>query len=59
MPDNYFSRIGLDNSKLSALVDDINNLNTKENKTEDLFGRVYEYFLKRFAIKEGKNKGEY
>ena len=59
LPDNYFSRIGLDNSKLSALVDDINNLNTKENKTEDLFGRVYEYFLKRFAIKEGKNKGEY
>lgn len=59
LPDNYFSRIGLDNSKLSSLLDNINNLVTVSNDTRDLFGRVYEYFLKRFAITEGKKKGEY
>ena len=59
LPDNYFSRIALDNSKLSSLLDNINNLVTKSDETRDIFGRVYEYFLKRFAIKEGKNKGEY
>lgn len=59
LPDNYFSRIGLDNSKLSSLLDNINNLITKSDNLEDLFGRVYEYFLKKFAITEGKKKGEY
>ena len=59
LPDNYFSRIGLDNTKLSSLVDNINNIDTKSDNTQDIFGRVYEYFLKKFAIMEGKNKGEY
>src|SRR5574344_3103945 len=59
LPDNYFSRIGLDTSKLSALIDTINNINTLADKSQDIVGRVYEYFLTKFALQEGKGKGEF
>ena len=59
MPDNYFSRLGLDGSKLSALIDAINNIDTVEDKEEDTVGRVYEYFLGKFAASEGKLGGEF
>ncbi|CAJ0558672.1 type I restriction-modification system subunit M [Proteus mirabilis] len=59
LPDNYFSRLGLDVSKLSALIDVINNIDTLANPHEDVVGRVYEYFLANFAIAEGKGKGEF
>lgn len=59
LPDNYFSRLGLDVSKLSALLDVINNIDTLKDKQQDIVGRVYEYFLKKFAIAEGKGKGEF
>lgn len=59
LPDNYFSRLGLDISKLSALIDVINNIDTLANPHEDVVGRVYEYFLSKFAIAEGKGKGEF
>jgi len=59
LPDNYFSRLGLDGSKLSALLDTINNINTVADKEEDVVGRVYEYFLGKFAAAEGKGGGEF
>jgi type I restriction enzyme M protein len=59
LPDNYFSRIGLDGSKLSALIDAINNIDTVADKEEDVVGRVYEYFLGKFAASEGKLGGEF
>lgn len=79
LPDNYFSRLGLDASKLSALIDTINNIETIDKKSahsgtkagsesevkselkseEDLVGRVYEYFLGKFAATEGKGGGEF
>jgi type I restriction enzyme M protein len=63
LPDNYFSRLGLDASKLAALIDTINNINTIANEChmteEDLVGRVYEYFLGKFAASEGKGGGEF
>tara|TARA_Y100001956_G_scaffold61604_1_gene61492 strand:- start:8725 stop:10377 length:1653 start_codon:yes stop_codon:yes gene_type:complete len=63
LPDNYFSRLSLDVSKLAALIDTINNINTVANECdmseEDLVGRVYEYFLGKFAANEGKGGGEF
>lgn len=59
LPDNYFSRLGLDRTKLASLIDKINEIDTLENDEQDVVGRVYEYFLKKFAIKEGKGKGEF
>tara|TARA_R110002049_G_scaffold273474_1_gene451225 strand:+ start:3660 stop:5237 length:1578 start_codon:yes stop_codon:yes gene_type:complete len=59
LPDNYFSRLGLDVSKLSALIDVVNNIDTLNHAHQDIVGRVYEYFLAKFAIAEGKGKGEF
>ena len=59
LPDNYFSRLNMDISKLAALLDTINNIDTLKDKEQDIVGRVYEYFLSKFALAEGKGKGEF
>jgi type I restriction enzyme M protein len=59
LPDNYFSRLNMDVSKLAALLDTINNIDTIKDKQQDIVGRVYEYFLSKFALAEGKGKGEF
>ena len=59
LPENYFSRLNMEVSKLAALLDTINNINTIKDKGHDIVGRVYEYFLRKFAIAEGKGKGEF
>jgi type I restriction enzyme M protein len=59
LPDNYFSRLNLDVSKLAALLDAINNVDTVADQAEDVVGRVYEYFLGKFAANEGKLGGEF
>jgi len=59
LPDNYFSRQDLDPSKLAALIDTIDQIDTVANKAEDVVGRVYEYFLGKFAAAEGKRGGEF
>lgn len=59
LPDNYFSRLGLDKSKLASLIDEINDIDTLKDKQQDIVGKVYEYFLSKFALAEGKGKGEF
>jgi type I restriction enzyme M protein len=59
LPDNYFSRLGLDVTKLSSLLDTINDIDTTKDPKQDLVGKVYEYFLSKFALAEGKGKGEF
>lgn len=59
LPSNYYSGLGLDRTKLAALLDEINKIDTLRDPQHDLIGRVYEYFLGKFAIAEGKGKGEY
>ncbi|WP_194852320.1 type I restriction-modification system subunit M [Nonlabens antarcticus] len=59
LPDNYFSRLQLDKSKLGALLDTINKIDTQKDEATDIVGRVYEYFLSKFALAEGKGKGEF
>ena len=58
LPDNYYSRLDLENNDLASLLDKMNQLKIDAND-KDIFGRVYEYFLSKFAIKEGKGKGEF
>jgi type I restriction enzyme M protein len=50
----------LDKQRLGQLIDLTGNigLGDKENRSKDILGRVYEYFLDRFASKEGKRGGE-
>ncbi|MFN0203503.1 MAG: N-6 DNA methylase [Bacteroidia bacterium] len=59
LPDNYFSRLGLDKTKLAALLDTINDIDTTKDPKQDVVGKVYEYFLSKFALAEGKGKGEF
>jgi len=59
LPDNYYSRLDLDVAKLASLLDTINNIDTLKDKQQDVVGRVYEYFLSKFALAEGKGKGEF
>jgi type I restriction enzyme M protein len=59
LPDNYYSRLNLDVTKLASLLDTINNIDTLKDKQQDIVGRVYEYFLSKFALAEGKGKGEF
>ncbi|MDD2744910.1 MAG: class I SAM-dependent DNA methyltransferase [Candidatus Gracilibacteria bacterium] len=59
LPDNYYSRLNLDTAKLASLLDTVNNINTLKDREHDVVGRVYEYFLSKFALAEGKGKGEF
>lgn len=59
LPDNYYSRLNLDVSKLASLLDEINNIDVTKDNEQDVIGRVYEFFLSKFAIAEGKGKGEF
>lgn len=59
LPNNYYAGLNLDRTDLSSLLDKINEINTTKDPQHDLIGRVYEYFLGKFAIAEGKGKGEY
>lgn len=59
LPDNYFSRLNLDPSKLAALLDTVNNIDTVSETGEDIVGRIYEYFFGKFAAAEGKGGGEF
>ena len=58
LPDNYYSRLHIDTAKLASLLDEIDKINTGD-KENDIIGRVYEYFLSKFALAEGKSKGEF
>ncbi len=56
-----FGLPALDKQKLGELINLISGigLGTKEHRNKDTLGRVYEYFLSRFASAEGRGGGEF
>jgi type I restriction enzyme M protein len=60
LPKEY-ARPGLDKQRLGQLIDLVGNigLGDKENRSKDILGRVYEYFLSQFASAEGKKGGQF
>ncbi|CAD7770357.1 N-6 DNA Methylase [Candidatus Methanoperedenaceae archaeon GB50] len=60
LPKNY-ARHGLNKQRLGELIDLIGTigLGEKENRSKDILGRVYEYFLGQFASAEGKKGGQF
>ncbi len=60
LPKDY-ARPTLDKQRLGELVDLIGTigLGDKESRSKDILGRVYEYFLSKFASAEGKKGGEF
>jgi len=51
----------LDKQRLGQLIDLVGNigLGDRENRSKDILGRVYEYFLSQFASAEGKKGGQF
>jgi len=60
LPKDY-TRPSLDKHRLGELIDIISKigLGDDESRSKDILGRVYEYFLGRFAAAEGKGGGEF
>ena len=60
LPKDY-ARPTLDKRSLGELIDLIGTigLGDSENRSRDILGRVYEYFLKQFASAEGKKGGQF
>ena len=60
LPKDY-ARPALDKRRLGELIDLIGNVQVgdADARSRDVLGRVYEYFLARFASTEGKRGGEF
>jgi type I restriction enzyme M protein len=60
LPKDY-GHPALDKTRLGELIDLVGTvgLGDKENRSRDVLGRVYEYFLTKFAAAEGKNGGQF
>lgn len=56
-----FAQPGLDKHRLGQLIDLVSDigLGDQENRSKDILGRVYEYFLSQFASAEGKRGGQF
>lgn len=56
-----YARPNLDKASLGGLIDLIGNmaLNQAAEKSRDILGKVYEYFLGQFALAEGKKGGQF
>ncbi|SCG82554.1 type I restriction enzyme M protein [Proteiniborus sp. DW1] len=57
--DKRYARPELDKRRLGELIDLISTIKLHDNGEKDLLGRVYEYFLGKFASAEGKGGGEF
>jgi Type I restriction-modification system methyltransferase subunit len=60
LPKDY-ARPALDKQRLGELIDLVGTigLGDKANRSKDILGRVYEYFLGQFASAEGKKGGQF
>lgn len=60
LPKDY-ARPALDNWRLGEIIDLISNIRVgdQDARSQDVLGRVYEYFLSQFASAEGKRGGEF
>ena len=60
LPKDY-ARPEIDKARLGSLIDLFGNIEIagRENEEQDLLGRVYEYFLGKFASSEGTGGGEF
>lgn len=59
LPKDY-ARPALDKTRLGELIDILSfKVGDRESRSQDVLGRVYEYFLAMFASAEGKNGGEF
>ena len=60
LPKDY-ARQSMDQTRLGRIIDMVSNIKVGDEaaRSKDMLGRVYEYFLSRFADTEGKRGGEF
>ena len=59
LPIGYYASLNIEPSKFSSLIDEINKMEYSKDESDDVIGRVYEYFLRKFCIAAKSEKGEF
>ena len=59
LPLNLFATLGASKQAIKNLIDEVNKIDEKRFREDDLIGRVYEYFLQIYAASGTKEDGEF
>ena len=59
LPIGFYTGLHIEISKFSSLIDEVNKLEYSKDESDDVIGRVYEYFLRKFCIAAKSEKGEF
>ncbi len=59
LPIGFYTSMNIDASKFSSLIDEVNKIEYSRDESDDIIGRVYEYFLRKFCIAARSEKGEF
>lgn len=59
LPIGFYTTLHIEPSKFSSLIDEIDKINYSKDESDDVIGRVYEYFLRKFCIAAKSEKGEF
>lgn len=59
LPIGFYTTLHIEASKFSSLIDEIDKLQYSQTESDDVIGRVYEYFLRKFCIAAKSEKGEF
>ena len=54
-----YTNVPLSNENLAELYNKLGEIDTQDSGKKDLLGEIYEYFLGKFALSEGKRGGQY
>lgn len=61
LPLNYYKRISasMPGSNMASIIANISNIKIDKDSSDDVIGRVYEYFMNKFAVLTRSEKGEF
>lgn len=59
LPKGYYTKLSITPSNMASLVTNMSNIAIDHEKMDDLIGKVYEYFMNKFADLTKKDKGEF
>lgn len=61
LPLNYYQRISasMPGSNMASIITNISNISINKESSDDVIGRVYEYFMNKFAVLTKSDKGEF
>ncbi|MEY8336818.1 class I SAM-dependent DNA methyltransferase [Lachnospiraceae bacterium 62-35] len=59
LPIGFYLSLHIEPAKFSSLIDEIEKIEYSQEESDDVIGRVYEYFLRKFCIAAKSEKGEF